>query len=106
MTKLYYEFRERNSHEGETWVFFIVATEHNKKMLDEYAKYNSANNLGYSIEAEKTKPEEEVDLLVENAREGYMPSHQKFDRSLLKMSDLIKIAANGAEDPFYKGNVI
>jgi len=69
-----YRFRENNELEGETWDFFFTATPEQQADL---ATIIEQNGLDEEHECtDKVYTRQEVDVLVENARNGYFDSHE------------------------------
>jgi len=101
----YYEFVEENDHEGERWSFYLLLT------LSEVNKIIDALDLldvlydnfsPYDLN-EKTCTKEQVDILVEHAYDGYMPSDTLVETINWSMIDTFLETKDIDDDPFYKG---
>ena len=96
-TKLYC-FTENNQWEGEQWDFFVRLTEKQHEELSLLLE-ELDNDETYSI-SDRTYTDEEVKVLIENAREGYMDSH---NYAGVLTEKLPKAKEFDEDDPFYKG---
>lgn len=99
--KYYFEFKENCSWEGETWRWYIPIDGNEKNIT--FLKKEIEKFPNFTI-SEKIFDEREVDILVENTSVGYMASHDKLEGKL-DFSDYPEKSTNGAEDPFYKGDI-
>jgi hypothetical protein len=70
---------EENDWEGETWHFWLQL-DGNQAELDKLAVWleeNSQEEGGFTLNLDKTRYEDEVDLLVEESDSGYLRTHNK-----------------------------
>jgi hypothetical protein len=97
---------EDNDWEGETWHFWLQL-DGNQAELDKLAvwleeKQGEDDEGGFSLNMDRTRYEDEVDLLVEEADYGYMKTHNKVV-GIANFGDLSLV-----DDPasiLYKGRV-
>ncbi len=100
--KQFIRLRECNNWEGETWNFYIPVTG-NEEAIKKLAVLieNYQEHTLYPIPI----GESEIDVLVKNDnRVGYMARYNKLEGKL-DFTGFPDKSTNGAEDPFYKGDI-
>lgn len=90
-----YRFTEENDWEGETWHTFIDMTKKQHAQLKELIKDFEQYEL-----SDKEYSANEVSVLVDNAEEGYFPSHS-YAGELVSLPNKFTLE----EDPFYRGGI-
>lgn len=96
--KHWHKFTEHNDHEGETWHFFIKLTEDEFWHIEELL---STTDLKYTYGLSyRAYDEETIDILVEEADEGYMPVYNKCPGPY---GDILALTEEDAEEEWYKG---
>ena len=91
--KAYAVFTEHNDWEGETWNFYLEITQNGQaKELEKLEKLIKKDEEEIYEVGKTLISEQEVDILVKNAREGYMMSDTKLDEWKCpdKLEDLYK----------------
>lgn len=95
----WYKFTENNDNEGERWNFYLLLTnaeyEHLSQLVDDYG------DESYTLHS-KVFTEDQVNILVENGDDGYMPSDNKIGRPKNSVLELT-LEALEDYDEFYKG---
>lgn len=100
----YFRFTEHNEWEGETWHFYIPATDENLKAADGLIALLEDQDLipdAFEVDT-STMTEQDIDALVVHSEVGYMRMHNK-------LSGVLDFEAiNDSEDvsqALYKGGI-
>jgi hypothetical protein len=101
---MFVRLREKNENEGETYDYWLQVTS-NEEALEELAEAldDESFDEAFTLRMEVKRPEHEVDLLVEEAVDGYMESCQKFTGRLEWPSD--QMSLENWQDAIYKGSI-
>jgi len=100
--KNFVKFIEENDWEGETWNFYIPF-KGNEEAIKKLA-VRIRNSESYTL-VQTPISEKEVDILVKHDNfKGYMARENKLSGKL-DFTDYPNKSTNGADDPFYKGDI-
>lgn len=99
--KKFYAFKEVNDWEGESWYFYVPLTIKEKEHLEDLLERIGPDSP-YTLEGDIS--EEEIDVLVKNTNEGYMPEDNKCSGAKV---DILSLTYEDFEedDFFYKGQI-
>jgi hypothetical protein len=101
---MFVRLREDNENEGENYDYWLQV-DGNEEALEELNEVLDDEFFDgeFTLRMEVKRPEYEVDLLVEEAFDGYMESCQKFTGRLEWPSD--QMSLEDWQDAIYKGSI-